>query len=88
MASAPGDSVLSSVGAKIHHALLGSSAPALSAQVFIYNSNSSLEIPMPKNQNHTDLCHFTFADAASFLIPPDEMGLCRFHAQKHRQRIT
>jgi hypothetical protein len=41
---------------------------------------------MSKNQDHADLCHFTFADGRRCSMPqfPDDLGLCFHHGQKYR----
>ena len=44
---------------------------------------------MPKNQDRTDLCHFTFADGRRCAMPqfPDDLGLCFHHGQKYRANL-
>jgi len=44
---------------------------------------------MPKNQDRTDLCHFTFADGRRCTMPqfPDDLGLCFHHGQKYRATL-
>jgi len=45
---------------------------------------------MSNEQDRACLCTFTFADGRRCQLPqaPDDMGLCYFHAQKFRQRLS
>jgi hypothetical protein len=45
---------------------------------------------MSNNRSHLDLCAFTFADGRRCQMPEsvDDSGLCYFHSQKFRDRIT